>query len=69
MANRFWVGGSTDWDDTNTANWSDTSGGTSGFSVPTSADDIIFDSNSGSGSVLMTVYSECLSFNNCSAIY
>ena len=42
MANRFWVnGGSGQWNNTN--NWSATSGGASGASVPTSADDVFFD--------------------------
>jgi len=45
MANRFWRGGAGNWSDT--AKWSDTSGGAGGFSVPTSADDAIFDANSG----------------------
>jgi len=42
VANRFWVnGGSGQWNNTN--NWSATSGGASGASVPTSADDVFFD--------------------------
>lgn len=46
MAARYWVGGSGNW--SSTAQWSTTSGGASGASVPTSADDAIFDANSGS---------------------
>jgi hypothetical protein len=46
MANRFWVGAGT-WNSTNTANWSATSGGSTGASVPTSSDDVYFDVNSG----------------------
>lgn len=49
MANRFWVGGSGTWDASNTANWSATTGGAGGASVPTSADNALFDSNSGTG--------------------
>lgn len=45
MATRYWVGGAGNW--SSTAKWSTTSGGTSGASVPTSADDVIFDANSG----------------------
>jgi hypothetical protein len=41
MANRYWVGGTGTWDSSNTANWSDVFLGTGGFSVPTSADDVI----------------------------
>jgi hypothetical protein len=45
MANRYWVGsGSQSWN--STANWSSTSGGPSGSSVPTAADDVFFDANS-----------------------
>ena len=43
MANRYWVGGSGTWNSTNTNNWSTTSGGSSGASVPTSADSVFFD--------------------------
>jgi hypothetical protein len=46
MATRYWVGGSGNWDATSTANWATSSGGASGASAPTSADDVIFDANS-----------------------
>jgi hypothetical protein len=46
MATRYWVGGSGTWNSSNTANWSATSGGSSGASVPTGADDVIFNSSS-----------------------
>lgn len=41
MANRFWVGGTGNWSDT--THWSTTTGGASGASVPTSADNVYFD--------------------------
>ena len=45
MANRYWVTGfSNDWSDT--SNWSTTSGGIGGSSVPGASDDAIFDANS-----------------------
>lgn len=47
MPDRYWVGGSGTWDTTSTARWSATSGGAPGASVPTSADDVFFDANSG----------------------
>jgi hypothetical protein len=50
MPDRYWVSGSGTWNSTNTANWSTTSGGAGGASVPTSADDVFFDGNSDSGS-------------------
>ena len=43
MANRYWVGGSGSWSASSTANWSATSGGASGASVPTATDVAIFD--------------------------
>jgi hypothetical protein len=49
MADRYWVGGSGNWDATSTANWSDSSGGASGASAPTSVDNVIFDANSNVG--------------------
>ena len=48
MADRYWVGGSGNWDG-GTANWAATSGGSSGASAPTAADDVFFDANSDSG--------------------
>lgn len=54
MAARYWVGGAGTWSSANTANWSATSGGAGGASVPTSADTPTFDANSGSGVVTFT---------------
>lgn len=51
MANRYWVGGSGIWNATNTANWSTTSGGSGGASVPTETDMVFFNSSSGGGTV------------------
>jgi hypothetical protein len=53
MANRYWILGTGTWDATNTVNWSDTSGGSGGFSVPTSSDNVFFDANS---NVLATAF-------------
>ena len=46
MADRYWVGGTGTWNSSNTANWSATSGGASGASVLTSADNVLFNDNS-----------------------
>jgi len=43
MADRYWVGGAGTWNTTSTTNWSASSGGASGASAPTAADDIFFD--------------------------
>ena len=51
MADRYWVGGAGNWTTTNTANWSASSGGAGGASVPTSVDNAFFDANSGTGNV------------------
>ena len=53
MADRYWVGGTGNWSDTN--RWSDTSGGTPGASVPTSIDSVIFDAGSNVGTGVFTV--------------
>lgn len=53
MANRFWTGavngGTGTWDTSDTTNWSATSGGVGGASVPTTGDTAFFDANSGAG--------------------
>lgn len=52
MADRFWVtGGTGNWN--STTNWSATTGGASGASVPGTADAAIFDAASGSGVVTL----------------
>jgi len=62
MATRYWVtGGTGNYD--STTNWSASSGGASGASVPTSADDAIWDANSGSGTVVINVSSEAISID------
>ena len=53
MATRYWVGGSGTWDATSTTNWAASTGGTAGASAPTSADNVIIDSASGSGSITL----------------
>lgn len=47
MAARYWVGDSGTWNTSSTTNWSASSGGASGASVPTAADTVIFDASSG----------------------
>jgi hypothetical protein len=42
MADRYWVGGTANWDGTVGTKWATTSGGTGGASVPTTADDVFF---------------------------
>jgi len=53
MANRYWVGGSGTWDASDQSHWSSVTGptGDAPQSVPTSVDDVIFNTNSGSGTV------------------
>ena len=55
MADRYWVGGTGNWDATTTTNWSATSGGAGGASAPTSADNVIFDSLSNATLYTVTV--------------
>src|SRR5512137_302007 len=62
MADRYWVGGTGIWNTTSTTNWSATSGGPSGASVPTAADSVFFD-QAGTYTVTMTGAIACLDFN------
>jgi len=55
MANRYWVLGTGTWDGTSTTNWSTSSGGVGGASVPTAADNVFFDANSNVGTTAFTV--------------
>lgn len=69
MANRYWVGGSGTWDGSNTTNWSTTSGGAGGASVPTSADAVLIDSASGSGIIVVASGAACLSIAHSSSTF
>jgi len=46
MADRYWILGTGTWDSTTTTNWSASSGGAGGASVPTASDNVFFDANS-----------------------
>lgn len=61
MANRYWVGGTGNWNPTNTANWSTSSGGSGGASVPTSSDSVFFD-QAGTYTVTIDDVVSCLDF-------
>ena len=52
-ANRFWVGGTGDWNSTDTTHWSASTGGGGGASVPVAADDVTFDGSSGGGTITL----------------
>lgn len=52
MADRYWVGGSGTWNSTNVTNWSNTSNGAGGFSVPVAGDNVFFDEAVSSGSTI-----------------
>lgn len=69
MADRYWVGGTGSWSSTNTANWSASSGGATGASVPTAADNVFFDVNSnvGAGSFTCTMANTPRVCNNFTA--
>jgi hypothetical protein len=55
MADRYWVLGTGSWSSTNTVNWSASSGGAGGASVPTASDNVFFDANSNVGTGAFTV--------------
>ena len=54
MATYYWVGGAGTWNTASTTNWSTSSGGGSGASAPTSADNVIIDTSSGTGVITCT---------------
>ena len=62
MADRYWVGGTDNWDGNVGTKWSTTSGGAGGASIPTFADDVYFDA--ASGAVTVTVPGNSVSFRN-----
>ncbi len=62
MANRYWVGGTDNWNATAGTKWALTSGGSGGQAVPTSSDDVFFDA--GSGAVTVTTLTTSLVCNN-----
>jgi len=66
MADRYWVGGSANWDATAGAKWALTSGGAGGQAVPTAADDVYIDAGSGAVTVTVAASSVCrnLSFTS-----
>ncbi len=62
MAARYWVSGGTG-NTNSTTNWSTSSGGASGASVPTSVDSATWDANSGVGTVTVNATLSVLSAN------
>jgi len=55
MATYYWVGGNGNWDASTTANWASSSGGAGNAGVPTSADNVIFNSLSNATAYAVTV--------------
>lgn len=62
MADRYWVGGTGNWDTTTTTHWSGTSGGAGGQSVPVDGDTVTLDGSSGGGTVTLTANAICKIF-------
>jgi len=66
MADRYWVGGTGNWDASTTTNWSTSSGGAGGASVPTASDNVIFNTSSSTAenayTVTITATATCLDF-------
>lgn len=65
MAARHWVGGTASWDGTAGTKWSLTNGGAGGQAVPTSADDVFFDSGSGAAVVTIAIGNTGAKSVNC----
>lgn len=64
MADRYWVGGTANWDGTAGTKWATTSGGAGGASVPTSADDVFF-TNLSTGTVTIVAGNTGAKSINC----
>ena len=62
MADRYWVAGGTG-NYNSTTNWSASSGGASGASVPTTADNVFFNASSGVGTATINTSSVCANLN------
>jgi hypothetical protein len=65
MANRYWVGGTANWDGTAGTKWALTSGGAGGQAVPTSADDVFFDAASGAVTCTISIGNAGAKSINC----
>lgn len=63
MADRYWVGGTDNWNATAGTKWSTTSGGAGGASVPTLSDNVFFDAASGAVTVTITATANCDNLN------
>lgn len=63
ISNRFWVGGTANWDATAGTKWATTSGGAGGAAVPTAADDVFFDAASGAVTITLNANGVCRSLN------
>jgi len=62
MADRYWVGGTANWDATAGTKWSATDGGLGGASVPTASDNVFF-TNLSTGTCTVSATANCLSLN------
>ena len=56
MANRYWVGGTDNWDGTAGNKWATTSGGAGGSAIPTTADDVFIDNKNAPNWAASTAY-------------
>jgi hypothetical protein len=65
VANRYWVGGTDNWDGTAGTKWAATSGGVGGETVPTIADDVFLDANSGANTVSIPTVNVTAKSLNC----
>lgn len=63
MADRYWVGGTANWDATAGTKWALTSGGAGGQAVPTASDDVYFDAASGAVTCTVSTSRDCRALN------
>ncbi|HJQ07996.1 MAG TPA: hypothetical protein VJ836_00780 [Candidatus Saccharimonadales bacterium] len=63
MADLYWVGGTSTWNSTAGTKWATSSGGAGGAAIPTSADNVFFDANSGANTITLSTSSVARSVN------
>jgi hypothetical protein len=66
LTTAYWVGGTGTWNASSATNWASTSGGAGGAGVPAAGSTVIFDANSGTGTVTISTGATC-SYITCTS--
>lgn len=68
MAAKFWIGGTGNWDNTNDANWSTSTGGANNTTHPVAGDAVTIDGASGAGTITMGAVTIACTSITCGAM-